>query len=199
MLVYFIRHGETDLNKEHLLQGHIDTELNPEGIRQSIAAKDLIIKKSLFFDKIYCSPLKRAVQTAEIITEKNISDFDIREELVEIDYGPYDGISIKSLDAPMMNFLRNPNSIESPSGVESLQEVRERCGRFLKELSTKNFDRVLIVSHGIAIHSMFAYINHNYLNKELSWNNLQVGNCDMFCSNCIDQKYMEIKKVFAIH
>lgn len=198
MKVYFIRHGETELNRMHILQGHIDTELNSEGIHQASLARDLIKKKSMKFDQIFCSPLKRAVQTAEIVTERNMRDFELRKELIEIDYGPYDGQPIKYLDRSMMNFLMNPEKADIPAGVESLHKVYERCGNFLEELSEYNYNSVLIVSHGIAIRSMFTYIRNNNNNTANSWWDFQIDNCEMFCSCCNLQKYSDIKEVFTI-
>ena len=64
-MIYFIRHGETDYNKDKRFQGHLNIPLNQKGIVQAKIALDC--SKSLRIDKIYCSPLKRAVETAKII------------------------------------------------------------------------------------------------------------------------------------
>lgn len=64
MKLYLVRHGQTDWNLKHKEQGQVDIPPNETGIEQ---AKNLRTKlKSYDFDICYCSPLKRAAQTAEI-------------------------------------------------------------------------------------------------------------------------------------
>ena len=72
--IYFVRHGETDNNKLGKAQGgSVDSELNKTGIEQATYTgtyfKDYRIKDKNF-DMVYCSPLKRAKKTAEIICTK---------------------------------------------------------------------------------------------------------------------------------
>ena len=61
--IYVVRHGETEENRQKIVQGHLDTSLNSEGERQS----DLLAKalKDVPFDACYSSDLQRAVQTAK--------------------------------------------------------------------------------------------------------------------------------------
>lgn len=65
---YFIRHGETDWNKDFICQGHNDIPLNSKGIEQ---ARNRSQSSFLQFTEIFSSPLKRARQTAEIFVEQN--------------------------------------------------------------------------------------------------------------------------------
>ena len=63
--VYIVRHGETEENKQKIVQGHLDTPLNSEGERQSdIVASAL---KDVPFDVCYSSDLRRAADTAKRI------------------------------------------------------------------------------------------------------------------------------------
>ena len=61
--IYIVRHGETEENRQGIVQGHLDTSLNSEGERQS----DLVAKalKDVPFDTCYSSDLQRAVETAK--------------------------------------------------------------------------------------------------------------------------------------
>jgi probable phosphoglycerate mutase len=61
--IYVVRHGETEENRQKIVQGHLDTNLNSEGERQS----DLLAKalKDVPFDACYSSDLRRAVETAK--------------------------------------------------------------------------------------------------------------------------------------
>lgn len=69
--IYIIRHGKTDWNDKGLLQGTTDIELNEEGIKET---KGLVKKIDLSkIDICFCSPLKRARQTAEILIGNKIN------------------------------------------------------------------------------------------------------------------------------
>ena len=67
---YLIRHGQTDWNVEHKLQGQKDIPMNDEGIRQMNDLADKLAETGLTFDLIISSPLDRAKTSAEIIAEK---------------------------------------------------------------------------------------------------------------------------------
>ena len=66
-MLYIMRHGKTDWNAKHKLQGRTDIPLNEEGIQMAEQAKEKY--KDVNFDICYCSPLVRAKQTAEIVLE----------------------------------------------------------------------------------------------------------------------------------
>ena len=63
---YFIRHGETDFNKEKRYTGTFDIPINKEGVRHTEDSLELLSKLNI--SAIYSSPLKRALQTAIIIS-----------------------------------------------------------------------------------------------------------------------------------
>ena len=66
MELYVVRHGQTEYNRKNLFQGHTDIPLNNVGIEQS---KKLASKfRNIELDIILTSPLKRAIQTAEYIS-----------------------------------------------------------------------------------------------------------------------------------
>ena len=64
-MIYIVRHGETDWNKEHRIQGHIDIPLNDKGRQDALNAKKKL--KNVKFDVVFSSPLQRAYETAKII------------------------------------------------------------------------------------------------------------------------------------
>ncbi|KAI9446299.1 phosphoglycerate mutase-like protein [Lactarius indigo] len=63
--IYIVRHGETEENKQKIIQGQLDTQLNSEGEKQA----DLVAKalRDIPFDNCYSSDLRRAAGTAERI------------------------------------------------------------------------------------------------------------------------------------
>ena len=81
-MIYIVRHGQTDMNSRKVLQGRSDYPLNDAGIAQAQKAADEL--RHISFTKVYTSPLKRAVQTAEIIAPNAHAVVDDR--LIEMDY-----------------------------------------------------------------------------------------------------------------
>ena len=63
-MFYILRHGRTDWNEEHRLQGEVDIPLNETGRQMAYDAAEKY--KDIDFDICYCSPLKRAQETARI-------------------------------------------------------------------------------------------------------------------------------------
>ncbi|KAJ7481125.1 phosphoglycerate mutase-like protein [Mycena galericulata] len=75
--IYVVRHGETQENRESVIQGQLDTALNEAGVGQARRVADAL--RSVHFDAAYSSDLKRALKTAEMILAHR-SDIQIREE-----------------------------------------------------------------------------------------------------------------------
>ena len=95
MKIYLIRHGETDWNKERRLQGRKDIPLNENGVQVAkLTAESLSQVK---FDKVYSSPLKRAFETATLVTA---GQYTIEKEtrLLEIDFGVCEGACTEEAD-----------------------------------------------------------------------------------------------------
>lgn len=85
--IYCVRHGQSEANLAQIMQGSkIDTPLTKLGQQQALAAKAKLANVS--FDAVYASPLKRAVQTANLISSTTPT---LDERLVEFDYGTWNG------------------------------------------------------------------------------------------------------------
>lgn len=90
MAEHFVRHGQTDWNLEHKIQGRVDIGLNSEGRAQAEAMRDQLASKQ--FDVIFSSPLRRAQETAEIIGEAHSgTPLVVASELTERNFGEYEG------------------------------------------------------------------------------------------------------------
>ena len=86
MNIYVLRHGQTVLNVQGKFQGRIDTELTEVGINQ-VKKSEAELKK-ISFDKVFVSPLKRAIDTAKIVTNKELT---IDNRLIERSFGALEG------------------------------------------------------------------------------------------------------------
>ncbi len=138
------RHGQTNWNKEGKVQGHIDIELNEEGKNQALIVKDLLKDEPI--DLILCSPLKRAKETAKIIK----GDRDILviyvNDLIERDFGEFEGLTAKDFDLEGFYKLHTNQQYEkAETSNEFIHRVFE-CLRKIKK-DYKNYQNVLIVTH----------------------------------------------------
>lgn len=86
---YFLRHGETDWNREHRGMGQKDISLNSKGIQQAHDAAILLASEPI--DLICHSPLSRAKVTAEIISNKLQKPMKEISELIECSWGDFEG------------------------------------------------------------------------------------------------------------
>ncbi len=135
---YFIRHGETDWNREHRGMGQKDIPLNERGLEQAHKAATVLVKEPI--QTICFSPLMRARVTAEIIGEKlNVPLVEI-PGLIECSWGENEGkIKGKWTD----DWVRGT---EIP-GAENYQEFLRRAVAAINR-ATKENGPVLIVAHG---------------------------------------------------
>ncbi|MCG7342552.1 histidine phosphatase family protein [Sporosarcina sp. ACRSL] len=135
-MIYVVRHGQTDLNKDRKMQGRMGLPLNEYGIEQAKAVKKELEKVK--FDFVFSSPQVRAVQTAEIVT-------GVRAVLDVFDLGEADGLPISEV---MMVGALPDSSIYN--GVEEPSDFVRRVFDFMKELEKHYGDNevnVLISGH----------------------------------------------------
>ena len=151
-MLYIIRHGKTDWNVLHKLQGRTDVPLNEEGRRMAEAAREEY--RDVHFDVCFCSPLVRAKETAEILLRGRDVPILTDSRLAEMGFGSYEGLenSFAIPDCPINVLFQAPEKYTSPpGGAESLDELFARTGAFLRERAdplVREGKDVLIVGHG---------------------------------------------------
>jgi len=141
MKIYAIRHGQTDLNAEKRVQGcKSDLSLNNVGIKQAKDVAEILKNKNI--DLIVTSPLKRAMETADIIANRlNIKKDKIiqGQRLYERNFGDYEGRPISEVD---INALRRwTDNAPTPNG-ETIRELSARVFAFLDDGLPKFKDMV---------------------------------------------------------
>lgn len=141
-MIYFIRHGQTDWNVAELMQGQTDVPLNDTGRSQAQQmAKTL---KGVTFDKVFCSPLTRAVETCKAVVDESQITLDSR--LAERCFGEFEGESIYVMRSRQ---FWNTNGYQTFERAESLQQFIDRVYDFLDEITQKYAGQnVLLVAHG---------------------------------------------------
>ena len=156
MILYLLRHGQTDWNIKGRVQGWTDTIINDVGIEQArLAAQKL---KKYDIETIYSSDLKRAKKTADIVSGYLDLPVHYTKRLREINFGKAEGVKKTDLIAkfphisPAFNDTNNPEryEVKYPNG-ESIGEVQQRFMKFVNKLYADGRQNVLLVTHGMLV------------------------------------------------
>ncbi|WP_431027172.1 histidine phosphatase family protein [Lysinibacillus sp. LZ02] len=137
------RHGETEWNKQGILQGWLDSPLTEYGKQQALAV-------DWQPDIVYASDLKRAMSTATWMFPNMEIHTDAR--LREIYLGDWQGQKITHLKQ-QLNYQYYSEAPEKfiPDSQESFEQVANRLLAFLQSIKDMPQQRIAIVSHGVAI------------------------------------------------
>lgn len=144
---HFLRHGQTDWNREGRYQGTSDIPLNATGIAQAHAAAETLSGSGI--QRIVSSPLIRALKTAAIVAERLAVPIHCDWSLRERNFGSFDGLVIRdvklrhglTLDQPSWSIL--PPDADHPG--EILKRVPPVIARWL---TTHPGESLLFVAHG---------------------------------------------------
>lgn len=184
-----IRHGETDYNKKHLVQGgKTDIALNETGRAQAQQAAAHFSRTA--YNQIFVSPMKRALETANILT--GASNYKTDERLREIDFGAWEGQSVTQLQIQYPGCFDTQTKLILPDYAMVAQgETYEAARARTRALVTEAFaawpeGKVLFICHGTIIRCLLAEIMHiaqvqqlgqveNVSATRLSINNLVTG------------------------
>jgi len=144
--LYLIRHGETDWSRAHRYTGRTDLALTAAGreeCRRTRATLFELAGSEAVFDRVYASPMARAVQTAECIFGPQCP-VEVSDLLREIDFGDLEGLTLAEQEAtcPDASVWRHGGR-----NGETLEEVGRRADAFLGTCVGER-DRVVVVSHG---------------------------------------------------
>lgn len=159
--LYIVRHGETDTNYEGRINGmSTDKPLNANGIKQvEELEKHIDINK---FDEVYSSPMKRAMQTAEILNQ-GVHEIKQDKRLCEADYGSWDGVKESELrdkypDAFDENHYLLPNYTKYATDCEEYSDVYKRVEEFMDDMAKKGDKKIMVVCHGFISRSFMKVV-----------------------------------------
>ena len=150
-LIVFVRHGEADNNVKRMLVGrHIESHLTESGIQQAKDTGQHLRKMKI--DRVYVSPVTRAIETAKIICEINQLEYQTDERLYEIELGDLVGMNydevIEKHGNLFLKFYTGDDPILDSYGIESFSAVKKRIRNLLDE-SMKNYrdKNLLFLTH----------------------------------------------------
>lgn len=162
--LFLTRHGQTEWNKKGLLQGSKDSVLTELGIKQAKRLKERLKDEKI--DIIYSSPLKRAFQTAEIIS--NNVKIRIDCQLKEMHFGEWEGLTheeIRKMSSQYDLFWTKPHLYLASSG-DSFDVFKERVIGSLRNIIHHNKNKnVLIVAHAVVIKQILNYFEKRPLEE----------------------------------
>jgi probable phosphoglycerate mutase len=146
-----IRHGETVWNLERRFTTHTDVELSEAGVEQARQAAEALAAVTI--DRIYCSPMRRALRTAEMIAGRQASGCTVVTDprLAEIDAGPFEGQTEQELESgPLADAYarwHTDGEPEFPDGCEPFDVALRRVSGFLDQHDGEP-GTTLVATHG---------------------------------------------------
>lgn len=150
--IYLVRHGQTNLNKQRLIQGRIDEPLNNVGIKQAKETGQLLKSLSIDYQRLVSSPLSRALETAYYAAKKlNYKDeIIISSYLIERDFGNWEYKTIKD----NFDIIMEPGFTEE--GFEASEDLIARIKYGIDELYVDYQNETIIAFvHAHVIRSVY--------------------------------------------
>ena len=147
-LIVLVRHGEIDKPVPRRFLGQTDLPLNDRGVAQARCLGQVLA--DLCFERVFASPLQRAVQTAALICVSPSPVIETIDALREIDLGEWEGLTVAEVQQ------RFPGEYERrgeqlpyirPSGGESFGDLAARCYPAFLELAALGSGPLLVVAH----------------------------------------------------
>ncbi|HEV3152945.1 MAG TPA: histidine phosphatase family protein [Candidatus Baltobacteraceae bacterium] len=157
MTLTFVRHGETDWNRERRFQGQSDIPLNGQGRLQARAVARALARET--FDSVVSSDLVRAMETARAVRTATPVKADPRWR--EFAFGEWEGLTWEQiLQRWPERAAQGAASARSyaPPGGETFDQVRERVGEALDEMRASGVQNALIVTHAGPLHAMLHHL-----------------------------------------
>lgn len=148
--LYLIRHGMTDGNKEGLYTGRMDIPLCPEGIEQVKSLTTLYEYPDV--DEIYCSPLIRCQQTAEMIYPDR--SLTLVDDLTELSLGDFEGKSIADLKGTeeyekwISDSYHNPPPHALENGQQFAIRIAQGINSIFMNMCQEGIHRAAVITHG---------------------------------------------------
>ena len=188
--LYIVRHGQSEFNLKHILQGQLNSKLSELGVNQAYQVKKYL--KRINFDVAYSSDLDRAYKTGQIILEDRGMKIHKSKNLRERDYGSLDGMSTKEFRAKGY-FTGDISAF----GGESERDLAKRSIKEFTRIAEKEKGKkVLITTHETMIMYLLKQIDPEGL-KEYRDGDKLVANCSTTVLDYKDGKFKIVKMAYA--
>lgn len=147
MRLYLVRHAQTEWNALGRAQGHTDIELDALGQAQAASLGSAF--QSLSLAKIYCSDLKRCIQTATPIQKATRAEMILDPRLRERGFGEWEGLPFDEILRRRLEFeMQGGDPFDHrPPGGESMHDVWDRLRSFIEQIESER-EPFAVVTHG---------------------------------------------------
>ncbi len=168
--IYLTRHGQTIWNEEGRLQGSQNSELTKLGLQQAMWLSKALA--DVEFEKIYSSPLERALMTADLIRGDRKQPINTLENLKECNFGIWEGWKIEEINDKFPDeahyFWNEPEKYQPIDG-ETFDSVEKRVIPIIEMIGREHEGNVLVVAHGIVVKIIMSH----YMGQDIStlWKN----------------------------
>ncbi len=188
--IYLLRHGAVDV-ASGTYYGILDYPLSKIGEEESNNIANFLAKESI--DEVWCSPLIRTKQTADIICKKLAITYEINELLIEKSFGIFEGMTFSEIlstyPEESQMWLNDWYGYEMRGG-ESAKELHKRCITVANQL-INNKKNILVVSHQGVIRYLLAELLQ--LDKESMWRfSIKSGKLAKIIVNDEGYAYLEV-------
>ena len=159
--IYILRHGETEYNRLHIVQGSgVDTSLNEKGRAQAQAFFNHY--QHIPFEVVFTSALQRSQQTVELFSDKGIPTEHFAE-INEINWGIHEGKKsapemVEQYKQLMVAWKNGDYDARLEEG-ESAAELAARLNQFLEQLKKRTEQKILVCTHGRTLRCLICLIN----------------------------------------
>ncbi len=177
--LYFVRHGESEMNAAKLTAGRTDTPLTEKGRKQANTTGLSAKEQRLIFDKIFASPLQRAHHTAKGI----VKHLDYEEDSIELldlikerNFGELEGKNVeKDFGLSLDMYFENEASLDHIENIEKLEDLHKRAEKALEFFKQQPDETILIVAHGAFGRALYRVVHQlPYNAKTRSINNAEI-------------------------
>jgi len=164
-IVYLVRHGLIRSNEEDVYAGRNSEKLTERGKNR---AEQLGLEiEGWGIQLIQTSPLRRTVQTAEILNKYCNAELIKDPDLIEIDLGPWSGLSKDEVRRRYPDYyktwIEHPEDFDQP-GVESLESVKQRVVHCFERFLASERRIAAFVTHSVAVKVAVLYYEKKALN-----------------------------------
>lgn len=157
--IFVVRHGQTEWNVEHKLQGHQDSPLTALGVKQAEWLAEAL--EDVPIDHIYASSSDRALKTAQIVKGARTLPVIASNAFKEISLGVWEGKTqdeAKQLFPEQFEYFWNDPDRFAVPGSETFQAVSQRAIDELNQLIDKHRgETILIVTHTVVVKLIMAH------------------------------------------
>lgn len=156
MILYCVRHGESQYNAEGRIQGQFDVPLSELGKRQSLAVAEELAQYPI--DVVIASPLSRALETARPIAQRHDLAPQTDDRLKEIHAGIFQGLRWSEIEsshpAEARQWIEQAPDFVIPGG-ESRRALMERGLAVMLAIRELPYEHVAVVAHGGILSAAF--------------------------------------------